>query len=191
MHAVDGTREEPPRAFYRLPCAPFNNLRVAEDNYTEKRKVVSDPRGSIYVYSRRVPLQTYAGVRVFLAQITLPTPSPCFSPLALNSGRWTVTFLELAANVPKLSIAATAFDGNSAIGQEENSLAMVNGGVGVVSVGAETEQEASADCCVGGDFSLTFDGTFALDIDLESDANTLSASYMAEGLRDVINAGTR
>lgn len=109
----------------------------------------------------------------------------------LCSERWTVTFLELAANVPELSIDATAFEGNTAVDQEENSLTMVDGGVGVVSVGAETVQEASALCCVGGDFSVAFDGAFALDIDLESDADTLSASYMAEGLRDVINEGTR
>lgn len=67
---------------------------------------------------------------------------------------------------------------------------MVDGGVGVVSVGAETVQEASADCCIGGGFSLTFDSILALDVDLENDAATLSASYMAEGLRGVINEGT-
>lgn len=97
--------------------------------------------------------------------------------------------MELAANVPKLSIDATAFEGNSAV-DEEYSLTLVDGGVGIVSVGAETLQEASATCCIGGNFSLAFDGTLALDVDLESDAETLSASYMVEGLRDVISEGT-
>lgn len=99
--------------------------------------------------------------------------------------------MELAANVPKLSIDATTVDGDSATGQAASSLAMVDGGIGVVSAGAETVQEASADCCIGGDFSLTFDGTFALGFDLESDTDALSGPHIAEGLRDVINEGTR
>lgn len=65
----------------------------------------------------------------------------------------------------------------------------VDGGVGVISQGVETVQEASALCCVGGNFSLSFDGTFALDVDLESDADASSAAYLAEGLGDVISEG--
>lgn len=108
---------------------------------------------------------------------------------AVHSGRWTVTFLDLAANVPKLSINATTLGDDYYSGQVEFSLTTVDGGVGVVSLGVETVQEASAPCCVGGNFSLAFDGAFALDVDLESDADTSSAAYLAEGLGDVINEG--
>lgn len=104
--------------------------------------------------------------------------------------RWSVTFLDLAANVPKLSTNATALGNNSYSSEEEEySLKTVDGGVGVIFQGVETVQEASALCCVGGNFSLDFDGTFALDVDLDSDADTASAAHLAEGLGDVINEG--
>lgn len=110
----------------------------------------------------------------------LKHPFDPMSAWAVN--RWTVTFLDLAANVPKLSIeAATA----------STPLAMVDGGVGVVSFGVETVQEASALCCIGGDFSLAFDGIDALDIDLESIPDMTSAVYVAEGLGSAIDQGTR
>ncbi len=107
-------------------------------------------------------------------------PFDTISAWALN--RWTVTFLDLAANVPKLSIeAATA----------STPLAIVDGGVGVVSFGVETVQKASALCCIGGEFSLAFNGNDALDIDLESIPDMTSAIYVAEGLGSAIDQGTR
>ena len=107
----------------------------------------------------------------------------CFNPVsACAMSRWTVTFLELAANVPKLSIEAST---------TSTPLTMIDGAVGVVSFGVETVQEVSALCCIGGDFSLTFDGVDALDIDLESDTDMTSAAYVAEGLGSAIPEGAR
>lgn len=51
-------------------------------------------------------------------------------------------------------------------------------------------QEASSPCCIGGNFSLSFDGTFGLNIDLESDDDRSSAAYLEGGLGDIINEGT-
>lgn len=66
-------------------------------------------------------------------------------------------------------------------------MAAINGGGGVVSVGVETLQEASAICCIGGNFSLTFDGFDVFDVDLENDANaSTTAASLVEALGDVI-----
>lgn len=63
---------------------------------------------------------------------------------------------------------------------------VTNGGVGVASVGVETLQEASAICCIGGNFSLSFDGFDVFDVDLENDANAAtSAASLVEALGDV------
>lgn len=95
--------------------------------------------------------------------------------------RWAVTFLDLATNVPKLSVNATSLG-------EEIALVHVAGAVGVVSLGAQTIREASARCCIGGNFSLTFDGVFVSDIDLDDNVTTRGYN-MSETLEDVISPG--
>lgn len=69
-----------------------------------------------------------------------------------------------------------------------NSLATVDGGIGVVTLGGETLREASAPCCIEGHFSLSFDGMFALDVDLD-DNQTSSAENLEEGLKGLIDEG--
>lgn len=132
------------------------------------------------------PCQITPPRRIAIPSVAHPTTT---TPAA-HSNRWSVTFLDLAANVPKLSINATALGNNSySSGEETYSLTTVDGGVGVISQGVETVQEAPALCCVGGNFSLAFDGTFALDVDLESDDDRSSSAYLEEELGDVINEG--
>lgn len=95
--------------------------------------------------------------------------------------RWAVTFLDLAGNLPKLSINATSMG-------EESSLVNVPGAVGVVSLGAQTIREASARCCIGGNFSLTFDSVFVSDINLD-DNGTRHGDDLHEALEDVVTPG--
>lgn len=83
--------------------------------------------------------------------------------------------------MPKLSINATSMG-------EESSLINVPGAVGVVSLGAQTFREASARCCIGGNFSLTFDSVFVSDIDLD-DNGTRRGDDLSEALEDVIMPG--
>lgn len=113
-----------------------------------------------------------------------------FPRLTSLCARWSVTFLDLAANTPKISANITTSEDESN-SEQENTLMVVDGGVGVVSSGTETVQEASTLCCIGGNFSLTFDGTFVLDVDLESGANASSAEYVTGGLGDAIGDGER
>lgn len=109
-----------------------------------------------------------------------------FAPRA----RWSVTFLDLAANVPKIYANITALEDESDDAQED-AFAVVDGGVGVVSTGAGTVREASAPCCIGGNFSLTFGGTFALDVDLESGDSASRGELFTERLEDAIREGER
>lgn len=100
------------------------------------------------------------------------------------TNRWAVTFLDLAANVPKLSIKTTTLEGSG----QDNSLTTVHGRIGVVAVGVEIIRGASAACCIQGNFSLAFNGITAIDIDLD-DNGTKSSDFLREGLQDVINQG--
>lgn len=83
--------------------------------------------------------------------------------------------------MPKLSVNATLWG-------EESSLENVVGAVGVVSLGVETVREASARCCIGGNFSLTFDGMFVSDIDLDDNA-TARGDQLSKMLEDAISPG--
>lgn len=69
-----------------------------------------------------------------------------------------------------------------------DSLSLVGGGVGVVDVGVETLQEASAPCCIEGNFSLFFDGHHVADIELGNSATT-NSKLLEEVLKSVIVEG--
>lgn len=83
--------------------------------------------------------------------------------------------------MPKFSVNTTSLG-------MENSLVHVAGAVGEVSLGAATIREASARCCIEGNFSLTFDGVFVSDVDLE-DNGTTRGDNLIEMLEDVITPG--
>lgn len=111
-------------------------------------------------------------------------PSVPARPMPVNicfMVRWAVTFLDLATNLPKLSANATSLG-------EESSLTHIAGAVGVVSLGAQTVREASAQCCIGGNFSLTFDSVLVSDIDLD-DNGTTRGNDLSEALEDMIAPG--
>lgn len=97
-------------------------------------------------------------------------------------GRWTITFLDLAGNVPQVSINATGS------ATEQYHLAPIAGAIGAVTTQVEAVREASAACCVGGNFSLSFDGLVTADVDLV-DIEGASSDYLMEILGDVIDEG--
>lgn len=97
------------------------------------------------------------------------------------SNRWTVTFLDLAANLPKLSTNGTLLEDSG----QDYSLATVDGGIGVVAFGVYTVREASAPCCIEGNFSLHFNGVHALDVDLDGNVTARSDGLRA-GIEDAI-----
>lgn len=65
---------------------------------------------------------------------------------------------------------------------------MVGGGVGVVDVGVETLREASAPCCIEGNFSLSFDDHHVADIELGDNATT-NSKLLEEALKSTIVGG--
>lgn len=96
--------------------------------------------------------------------------------------RWTVTFLDLANNVPRISLNATSSTTKKA------TLAPVAGAIVDVIPDVQTLREASAPCCVGGNFSLSFDGVFVLGVDLNN-AEHATSEYVQEALEDAIDQG--
>lgn len=97
-----------------------------------------------------------------------------------------VTFLDLASNVPEISLNTT----NSSEDSGQAYLTTVDGGFGIVSFGVDTIQEASAHCCIGGTFSLSFDGELVdVTVDLENTNDTARSDYLREGLEDAIDPG--
>lgn len=97
-----------------------------------------------------------------------------------------VTFLDLASNVPKISINTT----NASEDSGQSYLTTVDGGVGTVTVGVDTIREASGQCCIGGNFSLSFDGeVVAVAVDLEDSNGTARSDNLREGIEDAIDPG--
>lgn len=92
-----------------------------------------------------------------------------------------MTFLDLAGNVPQLSTNITAT-------RQRSRVSPVAGAIGVVQYGVEHSRQVSGSCCVGGNFSLTFDGSVAVDVNLEDDGSR-NAEYLREKLEYVINQG--
>lgn len=97
-----------------------------------------------------------------------------------------VTFLDLASNVPKISINTT----NASEDSGQAYLTTVDGGVGTVTVGVDTIREASGQCCIGGNFSLSFDGELvAVTVDIDDSNGTVRSDYLREGIEDAIDPG--
>lgn len=62
------------------------------------------------------------------------------------------------------------------------------GAVGEASSGVETLREASAPCCVRGNFFLSFDNVFVLDVDMSNEEHTTS-EYFEEALKEAMDQG--
>lgn len=71
---------------------------------------------------------------------------------------------------------------------EQSNVAPVAGAIGALTYGVHLLRGASAPCCVGGNFSLNFDGAVALVLDLDNSNNT-SAVHVQDALRAVIDQG--
>lgn len=119
---------------------------------------------------------------LFIAVARTSSPPPILHCLVFRLGRWTITFLDLASNVPQVSANSTGSE------TEESRLAPTAGAVGVVAAGVETVREASTTCCIGGNFSLSFNGLVTVDVDL-ADVERASSDYLVEILEDVIDEG--
>lgn len=174
-----GFKQEESTGWFQMPNVQFQHRTYFQQFFCRPHKPIpnlASPFSSSILRGQRLNLFACA----FMTE-SHPSCSRVRAFVLFYFERWAITFLDLAANVPKLSVNATSWG-------IETSLVHVAGAVGEVSLGTETIREASARCCIEGNFSLTFDGVFVSDVDLD-DNGTTRGDNLIEMLEDAITPG--